>query len=257
MHRNSFGVTAAGLVLSTLLATSAALAEDFRGHVTKQGTRLARPQGEALQAELSSRQPATAPLTGGVHDHSFVLKSDVLAPTVSTQGWNPFGNALSHPRPAPTSFQANATHTQAPAIAAVEPDYNAIERAYAESVPPAPAPRLASGTSSGGIPVDLAHTAYAGQVIAQGGVATGTAGAPGCNMGGPPRIVVDTCLCEQMVPTGSCTMSRTAGWGTNLAPGGATPAVAPRVGVSAFGNVARPVVAPPARIPAMFRCLGR
>lgn len=165
MDKSRFGSVAASLILIAMLA-GGATADELRGQVSKQGTRVARPQDGVLDANLSGRSAANAPMSAAVNDGHFVLGANVLKSNVSVDGWNPFEGQAQQTRLTPSTsiLQTAVQATQVPANV----DYDAIERGYATAVSAAPPAKPASsGSGAGGIPVDLAHAAFVGQAMSQ------------------------------------------------------------------------------------------
>lgn len=225
------------LLVAALLFTAVFLpasAQGIRATVTKQATRVARPQESEQDVPstftLSAQQVAGSASTAAVSDDGFALKATKIDAGAMT-GWSSYGlgeRAKLAPSP-PLGGQS----IQSAAAAPVAVDYEAIEKAYAEAVPRPAAPPNLNGTahSTPGLAV---ATPYVMAAIANGSLtAAGTpTGLP--PQAAPPHVAVDNCICDTAIPSAHCTTGRMMNFGINAG-------AAPTIGVPG----AAPAVMPP------------
>jgi len=213
------------------LGSSAANAQSFQGKVTKEGTRLARPSGDTqgLQLQLQTAQTAPTAAAGKISDEGFLLNTNRY--NVNAQAnpsWNPYAEIrprLQWQAAPPSRFDGDAS---------VEPDYDAVERAYAEIgrhfVPQIARSNLSSQLGASPIVSSpwAIQAAAAGRLTANGTLAVTPQEAA--------TIDGDHCQCQAPMPTTTCIQSRMQGFGTNInttprvmMPGSAPFVTAPRM----------------------------
>lgn len=226
------GGTIFAALLMVASISSADARSSYKGKVTKQNARLARP---VMQAQPAS----TAPLQSGVNDDSFVLNAKQFETQLNENEFGPWSALLEAPKFAKSvPMGAGVTNGSAAPVAV---DFQAIENAYAEAIPRVTPPPITGGTESGGAlsaaPITpdavaaAANARYAAMhgelIVRQNALAARGAGV----------MLADTCVCDTAIPSTACTISRIQGHGTNM-PAMQTP------GVMVPGMMA-PTVSPP------------
>jgi hypothetical protein len=121
---------------------------EYRGRVTKQGGRVARPSFEDQPVyDLKGGVPKNAPIQANVRDDAFVLRADTVTGAASSESWNPWAGLSSQQGHKPLNAAAVASNSEVP----LQVDYEAIEKAYEEAVPralpPAMPTHIAPGTT--------------------------------------------------------------------------------------------------------------
>jgi hypothetical protein len=200
--KNSPVLVAALLLMSA--AAAPAFGQDFHGRVSKDNSRLTRPQEPQLQLKMDLSK---------VSDDGFILKTSAFDANAAAgaDSWNPYQllserGALRSRTPMMSAVGAQSTDP-------VAVDYNAIERAYANAVPRSAPPRPSASASNAGFSGFIATSPWAMQAAA-----VNMLGANGTllQQAGQPRVDVDNCRCDMAVPTTQCVQGRMTGFGTNV-----------------------------------------
>jgi hypothetical protein len=195
------------LLLATLLNATPARAEDFQGRVQKDSTRrIARPLAVPAAAKGTGTTKAQgAAVTAQLDKQSFLihlddnrlkagLNTDILPPSLAAN--QAPGQTQTEPFSPPRAAQLSPLQ-----VAGI--NYDAIEQAYEQSVPPSVVQAAGMDNNAPGM-INLGT--LAGRLAALAAEVVGPTGRPL----GQTAIDVDNCACDTAMPSRQCLQERTS-----------------------------------------------